>query len=103
MIEIKIKKEWLEDAKKKSEKMGRLKHSILKGKGNITGFLGEYMVADYLKAKIENTYDYDIVKCDIKIDVKSKNVHQYHSLVTIAAFLPTIQNKSVIIIYSQEY
>jgi len=72
MIEIEIKNEWLENAKKKAEDMGRLKHSILKGKGNITGFLGEYMVANYLKAKIENTYDYDIVKCDIKIDVKSK-------------------------------
>jgi hypothetical protein len=72
MIEIKIKDEWMEKSKKKAEEMGRLKHSILKGKGNITGFLGEYMVADYLKAKIENTYDYDIVKCDIKIDVKSK-------------------------------
>lgn len=72
MIEVEIKNEWLEDAKKKAEKMGKLKHSILKGKGNITGFLGEYMVADYLKAKIENTYDYDLVKHGIKIDVKSK-------------------------------
>ena len=72
MIEVEIKKEWVEESKKKAKEMGRLKHSILKGKGNITGFLGEYMVANYLKAKIENTYDYDLVKHNIKIDVKSK-------------------------------
>jgi hypothetical protein len=72
MLEIKIQKEWIENSKKKAEEMGRLKHSILKGQGNITGFLGEYMVSDFLKARIENTYDYDLVKNGIKIDVKSK-------------------------------
>jgi hypothetical protein len=72
MVELEIKKEWLEDARKKANEMGRLKHSILKGNGNITGFVGEFMVSNYLKARIENTYDYDIVKYDIKIDVKSK-------------------------------
>ena len=72
MIQVEIKKEWVEEAKKKAKEMGHLRHSILKGNGNLTGFVGEFMVADFLKAKIENTYDYDITKCDFKIDVKSK-------------------------------
>lgn len=72
MIQVEIKKEWVKEAKKKAEEMGRLRHSILKGNGNITGFVGEFMVANFLNAKIENTYDYDLVKNDLKIDVKSK-------------------------------
>jgi hypothetical protein len=72
MVRINIKKEWVENAKKKANEMGVLNHSILKGNGNITGFIGEFMVEDFLKGKIENTYDYDIVKNGIKIDVKSK-------------------------------
>ena len=30
------------------------------------------MVSNFLKAKIENTYDYDLIKSGLKIDVKSK-------------------------------
>ena len=72
MIKVEIKKEWVENAKKKAKEMGVLNHSILKGNGNITGFIGEFMVEDFLKGKIENTYDYDIIKNNVKIDVKSK-------------------------------
>jgi hypothetical protein len=72
MVRINIEKEWIENAKKKAKEMGILNHSILKGNGNITGFIGEFMVEKFLKGKIDNTYDYDIVKNGIKIDVKSK-------------------------------
>ena len=72
MIQLEIKKEWVEKAKEKAKEMGVLNHSILKGNGNITGFIGEFMVENFLKAKIENTYDYDIIKNNVKIDVKSK-------------------------------
>jgi hypothetical protein len=72
MIEIEIKKEWIEEAKRKAEDLGVLRHSFMKGEGNVIGFLGEIMVSNKLKAKIENTYDYDIIKKGIKIDVKSK-------------------------------
>jgi hypothetical protein len=72
MVRINIEKEWIENAKKKAKEMGILNHSILKGQGNITGFIGEFMVEKFLKGKIDNTYDYDIVKNGIKIDVKSK-------------------------------
>ena len=72
MIEVEVKKEWKQEAKEKAKKMGVLKHSFMKGQGNVYGFLGEIVVANYLKAKIENTYDYDLVKNGIKVDVKSK-------------------------------
>ena len=72
MKEIEIKKEWIEEAKIKSIEMGKLKNSITKGEGNVVGFLGEIVAANYIKAKIENTHDYDIVKNNLKIDVKTK-------------------------------
>jgi hypothetical protein len=72
MKEIEIKKEWIEEAEQKSKEMGQLRNSITKGEGNVVGFLGEIVAANYIKAKIENTHDYDIVKNDVKIDVKTK-------------------------------
>ena len=72
MVEVKIQEEWVDKAKEKAEEMGVLKHSFMKGTGNVVGFLGEIVVANYLKAEIKNTYDYDLIKNQIKIDVKSK-------------------------------
>jgi hypothetical protein len=72
MIEVEIEKDWIEEAKRKSKELGVLKHSFMKGEGNVIGFLGEIIVSNKLKAKIENTYDYDLIKKGIKIDVKSK-------------------------------
>jgi len=67
MIQVEIKKEWVENAKEKAKELGVLKHSFMKGQGNIIGFLGEIVVADFLKAKIENTYDYDLIKGNVKL------------------------------------
>lgn len=72
MVELDISFNQLELAKVKAEELGVLKHSFMKGERNVIGFLGEILVADYLKAKIENTYDYDLIKSGVKIDVKSK-------------------------------
>jgi len=72
MKEIEIKKEWIEEAERKSKEMGHLRNSITKGQGNVVGFLGEIVAAHHIKAKIENTHDYDIIKNNIKIDVKTK-------------------------------
>jgi len=72
MVEVNIKPDQLELAKVKAKDLGILKHSIMKGERNIIGFLGEILVAEYIKASIENTYDYDLIKAGIKIDVKSK-------------------------------
>lgn len=72
MICLSIKPEWIEGAKIKSKELGILNRSFMKGEGNITGFIGEYMVADYLRAEFSNTHDYDLIRNGIKIDVKTK-------------------------------
>lgn len=72
MIEVQITNEMLGEAYKKAEAMGVLRNSILKGKGNVYGFLGEMIVAQYLGVPLDNTYDYDLIYEGIKLDVKSK-------------------------------
>lgn len=74
MKHIKILKEDIELARKMSDNMGALNNSITKGQGNIIGFLGEIIVAQYLDITLNNTYDYDLIYNDKKIDVKSKKV-----------------------------
>jgi hypothetical protein len=61
--------------REKAEKMGVLKNSIIQGKGNLTGFLGEIAIHKYLagsKWESSNSYDYDIIYGKNKIDVKTK-------------------------------
>jgi len=65
----------IEKAKHLSDKMGKLNNSITKGQGNVHGFLGEILVSNFLKSKLCNTYDYDIIHNDLKIDVKTKRVN----------------------------
>ena len=59
-------------AQKKAKALGSLNNSIRNGEGNAYGFLGEILVSEYINAPIDNTFDYDIVKNNIKIDVKTK-------------------------------
>ena len=69
---IPIKKEWLEQAKKDSQHMGMLNKSITEGQGNLAGFIGELVVQAIIGGVRKNTYDYDIIKNDKFIDVKTK-------------------------------
>ena len=71
---IKIEKEDVSLANKMSSNMGALNNSITNGKGNVIGFLGEIIVAKELGITLDNTYDYDLIFNDKKIDVKSKRV-----------------------------
>ena len=48
MIEIEITDDMLSSATRKAEEMGKLNNSILKGKGNIAGFLGEQVALKVL-------------------------------------------------------
>lgn len=73
IFEVTITEDMLIKAKKKSEEMGTLRNSITKGERNTLAFLGEEIVASVLKASESNTYDYDLIHKDKKIDVKSKN------------------------------
>ena len=73
MIEVKITEDMKKRAWAKSREMGVIKNSIMKGDGNIAGFLGEEVANVVLGGIINNTYDYDLVSVDgIKYDVKTK-------------------------------
>lgn len=74
MRHIKITNKHIKLAEKMSKSMGTLNNSITKGQGNIVGFLGEIIVAEYLDIILDNTYDYDLIYKNKKIDVKSKKV-----------------------------
>jgi hypothetical protein len=74
MIEVTITDEMRRSAQKSAEEMGVLPSSILKGGGNYVGFLGEEAALKVLKAKRENTLDYDMLVGRKKIDVKSQAV-----------------------------
>ena len=73
MIEIDITKDMIEQCKAKAEDIGRLKNSITKGQGNLAGIVGEYVTHQHLKgSEWQNTYDYDLIENNKKIDVKTK-------------------------------
>ena len=74
MRHINITSEDITKANILAEEMGQLKNSITKGQGNIHGFLGEIIVSKFLGVEISNTYDYDMVFNNTKIDVKTKRV-----------------------------
>ena len=73
MIEVKITEDMKKRAWAKSREMGVIKNSIMKGDGNIAGFLGEEVANVVIGGTINNTYDYDLVAEDgTKYDVKTK-------------------------------
>ena len=78
IVEVKFTDDMVARAKAKAKSLGSINNSIRKGKGNIVGYLGEEIVAHYMKADIisndEGTekYNYDLVKDGKKIEVKSK-------------------------------
>ena len=73
MIEVRVTQRMLIEARKKAEEMGRINNSILKGAGNLAGFVGEFIAQKVLGGEISNTFDWDLVLDDgTKVDVKSK-------------------------------
>ena len=63
----------IDKARYKAEEMGKLYNSILKGKGNIAGFIGEQVALECLGGTWDNTYSHDITLDNgKKIDVKTK-------------------------------
>ena len=71
MIELKITGESLDAANKLFE-FKKLNNSITEGGGNFAGALGEVLVCDYFKGEQKNTFDYDLIINNKKIDVKTK-------------------------------
>lgn len=72
MIEVQITKDMLYEAQEKASELGILNHSILMGKGNFTGFLGEQVALQVIGGEWCNTYNYDIIFDGKRIDVKTK-------------------------------
>jgi hypothetical protein len=72
MWEIVPTKEQFLLAKEKAEEIGSLNNSIRGGDGNLIGCLAEIVCADKLGWSLSNTYDYDCVCGEFKIDVKTK-------------------------------
>ncbi len=59
-------------AKSEAEKLGDLHGSITNGDGNFSGILAEFVVADVLDCERCNTYERDLIRNGIAIDVKTK-------------------------------
>ena len=79
MVEIIISEEQRKRAKELYD-FKVLNNSIVKGKGNIYGAIGEVVTADYFKEQgrsvdTDSTYDYDLIVDGYKIDVKSKHTN----------------------------
>ncbi len=68
-----ITDEHIKRAKSLAKSMGTLNNSILRGEGNLAGFVGEVILAELLQANHHNTYEYDfILPSGRTVDVKTK-------------------------------
>ena len=73
MIEVTITDEMLLAARAKAVEMGKINNSILKGGGNVAGFLGEQVAMSVLGGDWNNTYDYDFTtEAGKRVEVKTK-------------------------------
>ena len=76
IVEMGITTSILTAAHKKATAMGTRRNSITRGQGNLAGFVGEHIALKYLtgsiQAGLDNSYDYDIIYEELKIDVKTK-------------------------------
>jgi hypothetical protein len=79
MKKFKITKTALDRVKVRAEKLPPLKNSIRNEEGNpdrlagiIVAYIGEEVAKQVLGGEIEDTYDYDIIYGETKVDVKTK-------------------------------
>ena len=73
MKEVEVTENMLIKARDKAVEMGKLYNSILRGGGNIAGFIGEQIALNVIGGEWQNTYQYDILwKGGVKVDVKTK-------------------------------
>jgi hypothetical protein len=78
LVEVPFTEQMVSSAQAKAKNLGKINNSILKGKGNFAGYLGEEIVANYIQAEIisnnegEEKYNHDLIKGKKKIEVKSK-------------------------------
>jgi len=78
IVEIPFTEKMVKSARRKAKSLGQISNSILKGKGNFAGYLGEEAVAAYIEANIisndkgDAKYGHDLIKSDRRIEVKTK-------------------------------
>jgi hypothetical protein len=72
MIQLRPTNQQIERAKKLFD-FKELNGSITNGEGNIPGAMGEVLIADHYGVDHSNTYDYDLIIKDKKVDVKTKS------------------------------
>ena len=72
MVEIKISAGIRKKAELAARKIKPLRNSILRGKGNIYGEIGERIVAEFLGARKVQSYDFDLKKNKTRLEVKTK-------------------------------
>ena len=74
MIELRITPQQIERAKINRKNLPEnSNNSIRAGDGTIIGCLGEVVLADYLGVPLCNTYDYDLIYKDQKVEIKTKD------------------------------
>lgn len=61
MIEVVITPTMLVEARDKAAEMGQLYNSIIRGAGNMAGFIGEAIAQQVLGGKLDNTYDLSLI------------------------------------------
>lgn len=65
-------------AEERSNEMGALQTSYMKGDGNIAGFVGEFVIMEFARefypyeVRLDDTYDYDLMWGRWRVDVKTK-------------------------------
>jgi len=62
----------VEAAIKRSNKLGVLKNSITEGNGNVAGYIGQMLVALYLKGCDVDSFGYDVLKDGVRYEIKTK-------------------------------
>jgi hypothetical protein len=67
-----ISKSAMQRVRARAEKLPLLNNSIRKGEGSLVAYIGEEVVKNVLNGEIKDTYDYDIVYQNMKVDVKTK-------------------------------
>lgn len=72
IIDVKITKDMISRSRERAKLMPKLRNSITNNTATVHGFVGEEMVADHFNAEIVDTVDYDIIKCGVKLEVKTK-------------------------------
>jgi|TARA_Y100000310_G_scaffold150092_1_gene149478 hypothetical protein len=58
--------------KERASTLPLLKNSIRQGAGSLVAYIGEEIAKTVLNGEIKDTYDYDIVYKNMKVDVKTK-------------------------------